>query len=141
MKIQELRASYYENSRQASTLARQLCFAGIAVVWIFNKDINAPASLPTQLVLPLICFVFALGLDLLQYLVGSALWGAFGEIREKQLKERHAYSPEANVHVPRWINWSAIVFFGLKNFATILGYILLGMRLMDMGNWANTVNP
>ena len=54
MKLSEIRDAYEEISGKLSDINRQLCFAGFAIIWIFNKtdnDISVPVSY-THLTLP-----------------------------------------------------------------------------------------
>ena len=68
MKIHEIRDAYYEASGTVSDISRQLAFAGIAVIWVLKVgDGSGGIPFSSELVIPLYCFVSALGLDLLQY--------------------------------------------------------------------------
>ena len=40
MKLSEIRVAYEELSGKLSEINRQLCFAGFAVIWIFNETVN-----------------------------------------------------------------------------------------------------
>lgn len=60
-------------TRCASEQARTLCFAGLAVVWIFrvpNPD-NSGSAIPAWLVWCALGFILGLALDLAHYLVGA----------------------------------------------------------------------
>lgn len=69
---------YY--TQKAGDIARQLSFAGVAIVWLFHIAISDPSGttklgIPLQFQHPLLLFVLSLGLDAVQYLLGSILWG------------------------------------------------------------------
>ena len=67
MKLSAVRDCYYSHSGNASAAARQIAFAGIAVVWVFNQPVtNHTLNLPEQLVSALLFLCAALALDLLQ---------------------------------------------------------------------------
>jgi hypothetical protein len=127
MKLKDAREHYYTHSGKLSDVNRQLCFAGIATVWIFViKDSNGNFTFPNELLLPLGCFVFGLFFDLLQYVFSTASWGVFSRI-----KENENIGEEAEFVAPPSINWAPIIFFGLKVCATLIGfgvllYILIG---------------
>ncbi len=83
MKLKEAREFYYDRSGLASDSARQLAFAGIAVVWILATNDEAVAVEANSLRLPLLAFVLALALDLIQYYAAALFWGVFSRVKEK----------------------------------------------------------
>ena len=61
MKLSEIRNAYEELSAKLSEINRQLCFAGFAIIWIFNKS-KGGVSVPEDLYLPaflLCCSIFS----------------------------------------------------------------------------------
>lgn len=122
MKLSAALENYYYLSAKLSDVARQLCFAGIAVIWIFsNKETNGSFSLPSELITPLKFFVASLGLDLLHYTYASLAWGIYHRKKEKENS-----SPDYEFGAPAKINWPSIFFFWAKVVAVIFGYIYLG---------------
>lgn len=125
MKLKESREIYYFNSGKASDIVRQLALAGIALIWIFKTDIAGQPRLPTELVWPAILIVIGLGIDLLQYVVASIIWGTFG-----RQKEKSGVGIEEEFEAPRELNWPGLVFYGAKVSVIGLAYGLLGIYLV-----------
>ena len=121
MELKDAREHYYTYSGKLSDVNRQLCFAGIATVWIFViKDSNGNFTFPNELLLPLGCFVFGLFFDLLQYFVSTVSWGIFHRIKEKG-----NIGEEAEFVAPPSINWTPNIFLYLKVCATLFGFGVL----------------
>lgn len=113
--------NYYTHSASLSSVNRQLCFAGIAVVWIFVVDGGSGLStFPDELMFPLGCFIVGLSFDLAQYVVAALVWGFL-----HRLKEYQNVAEEEEIYAPRYINWPAIFFFWGKVIATATGYVSL----------------
>lgn len=114
----EAREEYYERTTTASNLARQLAFAGIAIVWIFRTTgANGPA-LPDALLLPALLLALALAVDLSQYIYAAAAWGWFH--RRKELSG--AALDEEVGQAPRWINWPTNFLFVAKVILVAVAY-------------------
>lgn len=121
MNLADYRTAYYELSGKASDVARQLAFAGIALIWIFHERGDTPIAIPTSLVTPAALFICGLGFDLLQYVCGALIWGAFHRYHEKRL------GPESKkpLAAPAWFNWPGVFFFWSKLLLVLGGYALL----------------
>jgi hypothetical protein len=121
MILSDYRDAYYELSGKASDVARQLAFAGIALIWIFHETGGKPIAIPHPLVWPAACFICGLAFDLLQYVSGALIWGAFHRHQEKRLgvdsKKTHS--------APAWFNRPGILFFWGKLALVLAGYFLL----------------
>jgi hypothetical protein len=111
MKLSKYRETYYEFSGKASDVARQLAFAGIALVWIFRIDSRPAPSLPREL-----------ALDLLQYALAALIWGTFHRYHEKRLKDKRK-DPELTA--PPYFNWPAQICFLIKLVSVVIAYILI----------------
>ena len=121
MKLSVARDCYYGRSGDASSVARQIAFAGIAVIWVFNRATpERPVGLPEELVHVAFLLVLALALDLLQYVVGSAIWGIFARIHESRLRHRIKEDPDEDASP--YLNWPAIGLFWSKLFVLFWGY-------------------
>jgi hypothetical protein len=120
-RIEEAQRNYDELSSAASEHARKLCYVGFALIAIFSGvqggALRFPLDIPNQLVWAGLLLGIALGLDLLQYVVATALWGAWARKHEKNGREPAEF--------PRAINWPALAFFWLKIVATIAGWVAL----------------
>ena len=78
MKLRDSLDNYYYYSGKASDIARQLGFAGLAIIWIFRIEGGASSSLvPKKLTVPAALIVSALACDLLQYVAGAAIWAIY----------------------------------------------------------------
>lgn len=119
MKLKDARENYYFHTGKTSELVRQLGLAGIAVIWLFKKDVAGVPKIPEELFLPLVLIVLGLALDLLQYVSGSIIWGFYQRWKEKRVEE------DADFEAPRQLNWPAIGFFALKAPAVVAAYALL----------------
>jgi hypothetical protein len=121
--VDEAREHYYTHSGLASSAARQLAFAGIAIVWILaTQDIVVVTVAAGELRAPLLWFVIALALDLLQYYWLAAFFGVFSRLKEK----RGEYEFNG---VPSWGNRVGITCFVAKGIAVAIGYFLLAAIL------------
>lgn len=117
MKLSEARDAYYSHSASASTVARQLGFAGIALVWVFQQPADQLVVLPAALRAPTILLILGLGLDLLQYAISALLWGAFARHHERR--------KSSAAQAPPWINWPALFCFWGKLGSVVCAYTLL----------------
>lgn len=118
--LKEFRDYHYNYSKQASTLSRQLAYAGIAVIWVFKTSADGQPSVPHALFWPGAFFIVALALDLLQCVTGSAIWSAFYNRHFKRLK-----NDEAEVIAPRWLKYPIYGFYFSKIGAVLVGYMFL----------------
>lgn len=74
----EVEFKYY--TQKAGDVARQLCFAGIAIIWLFHTAANgdgeaAKVAIPDHFKSSAGWLIAALVVDAAQYLAGSVLWG------------------------------------------------------------------
>ena len=122
-----MREHYYFYSGKISDVARQICFAGIAVVWLVSGNADASShtsiSLSRLLLIALVLLLVSLGLDGLQYAYGALIWGALARWRE-----RHDADSEKPVH--RAVNWPTLVFFWTKLVSLAVAYVVLGSDLL-----------
>lgn len=125
MKLSEIRTAYEDLSGKLSDISRQLCFAGFAVIWIYNKSENN-ISVPQELYLPAFLLCLSLFLDIMQYVVSSLSWYIF------YLKKRKGNSndDDTSVKEPEKLNIVPWILFGLKIIALIIGYFYIGIFLI-----------
>jgi len=121
VQLSDARDAYQEFSGKASELARQLSFAGIAVVWVFRRETPGLSLtvVPSVLVGPALCFCCSLAADLLQYITATIAWGTFHRIEEQKLIK---LGDDPALDAPRWINWPQTTFFILKLAFVAIGY-------------------
>jgi hypothetical protein len=109
MKLSDYKNTYYEMSASASNVARQIAFAGIALIWIFKKDSNIGLALPNELLWPTLLLILGLTADLLQYISASVVWGVFHRTNEAK-----GHKPDDQLDSPAFLNWPALLFFWAK---------------------------
>jgi hypothetical protein len=122
--VQDYLKDFYEFSAKASDVSRQLAFAAIAVIWLFKTDSpTGQINIPPDLIWPGILIVAALAADLLQYVVGSLIWGSYARYLER----------EHSRGVERHSNWLPLPIWGLYmiKIALVIGaYILILLFLI-----------
>ena len=118
--LEDFRNAYYESSGRASEIARQISFAGIALIWLFRDEKLGLLSVPNKLLVPAMLLVIALFFDLLQYVVGAAIWGWFARHHEKLGKQQ-----DATLSAPHFFNWPAIFLFWSKHALVLAAYFLI----------------
>jgi hypothetical protein len=109
-------------SGKLSDVARQLAFAGIAVVWVFKISNGTLLTVPKDLIPPLVLFVAGLGFDLLQYMAGAIVWGLFVWVKEKKHPDA---SQDPELERPSCLKLPISTFFVLKLIAVVCAYYLL----------------
>jgi len=126
MTLSDYLASYYELSGKASDVARQLAFAGIAVIWVFHEGRGSAVAVPATLIVPAALFIGGLACDLLQYASGTLIWGAFHRIQEQRL----GAGSKKPLTAPAYFNWPGLFFFWSKLVLVLLAYALLLAYMM-----------
>ena len=110
---------------------RQIAFAGIAIVWAFNRPSDTS---PIELDRPFVwaCFWFALCLlaDLLQYLVSAAVWSYYA--RKKEVELKHQLQNDPDISPPREINWPSLAFYYIKSTCLVVGYLVIITHLVGL---------
>lgn len=129
MKLSDARAAYDAFCSKTSEIARQLSFAGIALIWIFKPEDAPVTAIPPQMLCPAILFVIALALDLLHAAYGALAWGAFNRIHE-----RNGVTDDDNLDAPPYINWPSLFFFWGKVAAVIAAYAYTLAYIWSLAN-------
>src|SRR5688572_22594272 len=128
--LADYREAYYTHSGKASDVARQLAFAGIAVIWVLRVQDESTIPLPAALLLPLLLLALSLAADLLQYVSATISWGSFHRYHEK----REGHETAEQIRAPRWLNWPGLAFFTIKLLLVSAAYLALGKYLWSL--WA-----
>lgn len=125
MKLSEIRCAYEELSGKLSDINRQLCFAGFAIIWIFNKSIG-DFSVPQDLYLPAFLLCSSLFADLLQYIISSASWYIY------YLRKRSNNNNDETIEVdePEKLNIIPWILFFIKISLLVIGYVFIGIFLI-----------
>jgi hypothetical protein len=120
VKLQDARENYYTLSGKASDVARQLAFAGLALIWVFKTSQGAGLSLvPPPLFPPALMFAVTLALDLLQYVAAAMVWGIYHFVQERTRKDEDEFDAPLLINVP------ALFFFWAKFLVLAGGYALI----------------
>jgi len=122
MNLESAREQYYTFSSQASSVSRQLAFAGIALIWIFKNGEAAQFSLDPELVLAGLLLASSLLLDFCHYAYASAAWGMFARLKELKGDDEFL--------APRWINWPTNFFFWTKLITVGVGFAVIARFLL-----------
>jgi len=131
MKLPEVRKAYYDASGTASTVARQLGFAGIAIIWIFVQTNGVVFTIPEDLFRPSLVITVGLLFDLLQYASKAFIWGWYGTY-----KKNKGVQNDADFQAPDFFNWLPLVFFWVKIIAILYAYLLLANFLLTKINFS-----
>lgn len=119
MKLSEYREAFYTFSGKASDLNRQLAFAGIALIWLFKRDVGVQLTIPNDLLWPTVLIVVSLALDMLHYSVASFIWHLFYRSKEKAgVRESTALKR----HHPM-LEWPTYIIFWAKIASVLFAYI------------------
>jgi hypothetical protein len=117
MNVTDYRETYYTLSGKASDISRQLSLAGIALIWIFKREKGGPLDVPGALLIPASLFIVALALDLLQYAIGTGIWGLYARYHENR-----DTAEDEELSAPIYFNWPALICFWLKIFFVVFAY-------------------
>jgi len=118
MKIKEIRDNSEVYSTKLSDSCRQLCFAGIAIVWIFKVGTDtAGITYDGKLIYPLGAFALALLMEIAQYTYGTFAWKSLGDSMDKEKLAEKAVKSN--------INCITYLFFKGKVFFVICGYLII----------------
>jgi hypothetical protein len=124
VKLQDYRNDSYTFSGKASDLNRQLCFAGIALIWLFKSDVGGHTTIPLILVWAGALIVVSLTLDMLHYLIGWYTWRSFYLQREGTASEDTDLEHDIRLE-------ERITRFFLAKIAFVIGaYLLIFIFLM-----------
>lgn len=104
---------YY--SQVTSELVRNLGYAGLAIVWIFKKDLpdDAGIQIPRPLIWASLGIITTLALDCIQYFYASCLWGRAHDKHEAICKQQGDNRDKYEFENPKWmvdlIDWIWLV--------------------------------
>ena len=124
---------YADFTAKASDVARQLAFAGIAIVWIFRQQAGDKPVLPTELLLPAALFAVTLAFDLLQYIAASISWGLLTwKWRCNWYRDRDKLGIEGDRDylIPKGIKTPQLFFFVAKLTTVLTAYALTAKYLL-----------
>jgi len=133
LKLDKYRDEYLFASSKASDVARQLAFAGIAIIWIFKiGEVNKSFEIPLPLVWAALFLCVTLGADLLQYAIASATWGLFFIFKEKEYNKQGIDPYSVDLSHSRNLRRPIYVLFWLKLVTVIIGYIFIGYYIANI---------
>lgn len=129
--LEKYQETYYEFSGRTSDAARQLSFAGIAIIWLFKIDGKNGLEIPDAFLFPLILLAASLTLDLFQYLLASAVWGRHQYLLEKNLLSGKITTEKGCEPISRYKLPQNICFWPKIAFV-IWAYFLIGKHLYHL---------
>ncbi len=113
--------AYHEASSKTSEIARQLAFAGIAVIWVLKVGTDSGGvPFSVKLIVPLYCFSVALAADLGQYIYKTAAWWALNQYHWRKHKDNIV-----DVDVSSLVNFPTHILFWGKIVVVVYGYACL----------------
>lgn len=128
IKLEDIRKGYEDASATLSSLNRQLCFAGFAIIWIFNGSVNG-FKIPQELFVPGFLLCLSLFIDVLQYVFTTVAWYWY-YLKKRQL-HRSCGESVAEIDEPECMNIPSWFLFFLKIGCMMAGYILIGLFLIS----------
>lgn len=134
LRLSEIRDAYERSSAKLSEINRQLCFAGFALVWIFNKA-STSLSIPDTLYFPLLFWCLSLTCDICQYGYKTGYWYFFYIKHKKPQNGSNGIKPEDEMVIdepeaPNAVTW---ILFIVKIAFLITGYIWMTVFLLSSG--------
>ena len=126
MKLRDCRDAYEATSGKASDIARQLAFAGIALIWVFKIDSGGQQVVPTDLHFPARLIVIGLGLDLAQYFLHAVTYWVYFRIKEGQLNndQKAEFTSPRLLPVPFWAIWAVKILVIAAAYGYLLCYLV-----------------
>jgi hypothetical protein len=109
---------FRQYTSKAGDVNRQFALAGIALIWLLNGQAIA-TPLKGNLNVAFWCITLSLTLDLLQYLIGAAMWGYNHEVKDASTCRKT-------------INVSVFLIFA-KLIVLIIGYFNILYFLKNIG--------
>jgi len=136
MNLKEANELITNRTAKLGDITRQLALAGIAVIWIFKKDIAGQPAIPRELFTPGILIITSLTLDLFQYGSSSLLWAMYYRIKENEFKGRKSSGRKSDAarieelgkiefEIPYWFNRVQYFFFWTKVASIVVAYYYL----------------
>ena len=123
MKIQDYRTDYYFYTGKTSDIARTTALAGIAVIWLFKKEVGGVTYVPPILLWAGLGILVALFMDLAQYFTASCIWRGLYRSRElsgwKDVDRQHPPQKE----------YPILALFWGKLFFLAAAYVLIAVHM------------
>jgi hypothetical protein len=130
-KLSEVEKAKLDTTGKASDVARQLAFAGFAVVWLLKANTARPID---EEMLPAVALLAgALFCDALQYIICSLIWTIFYNYQFDKHK-----SDDAEVDIPGPINWPGYALFWSKLMLLLFGWGALADAAIQRWGIAST---
>lgn len=129
MKLGDIRDDYYTYSGKLSDISRNMCFAGIAVIWALRLGEAGSSGIPysDKLLTPLVYFALSLAMDFIQYAWSTAATGIVNSVYWKKHKDN-----DVEVEFPSWLNHISILLFFIKLLFSFIGIAALILYLWKL---------
>jgi len=121
MNIVSLKEDYDYFTSKLSDQARQLNYAGIAIIWIFRVGPDSGGiAFNKILIWSLALFALSLAADFTHYICSTIIWGQFYRSEDKK-----GLNPEDEIRAPKWYNYPTLGIFITKIVFTTAGFLIL----------------
>jgi hypothetical protein len=125
MKLKDALETYLKLATRVNDLTRQLCFAGLGIIWLFKIDGAGGQKLPKFLLIPSAAIAVALLCDFLQFVYGTLAWERLHDLKEHQrdVDEDTVFFTPRSIIVPTKIMFLAKIAFVSAAYVMLLGYL------------------
>ncbi len=125
MILKDVQNTHDTYSGTASQIARQLAFAGLAVIWVFKTDSGVGFTVNDSLLVAGFYIIISLTLDFLQYVYGSIAWHGLHVKKEKEgVGTKTIFQAPKNINLPTHILFYAKLIFMLLAYYQIIFYLI-----------------
>lgn len=128
-KLEQWKKEFYEDTGKLSDIVRNIAFAGIALIWIFNRSKTGESvsfNLPSELLLPLKMIVGVLILDIFQYVWRSITIYVYYKIYDIKYSSNKLTEKEGdNAKLPEYIATGSWILFIFKIVFIAWAYVLI----------------
>jgi len=128
MQLSEFKKVGRENTGKASDLTRQLCLAGIAIIWLFKNPSDNSHLLNPILKYSLFILSLALLIDLLHYVTAGYIWLRFFRKEEAKLDDK---TKDPDLKSPKWKSNLIYFFYYTKIILMLASYILICIYVLE----------
>lgn len=139
MKLRDYQRAYQDFSGKASDVARQLGFAGFALIWIFTYEVNGIRNIPDTMVAAGLFLGLSLFCDLAQYVAATWVWGRkqyeLHDALKAEKSETGVFRRDANFYHKPSRKRRQLILFILKLLFLALGYLTIAAHFISVNDW------
>lgn len=128
MKLNDSRENYYFYSGKTSDIVRYMALAGFGVIWALKSEFALEGVSKIYLPYALIFLGITILLDLMQYVIGTALWGIYNRKQEIKLE----LNEQKNISPGKYFNWPTLIPFWLKVITIFIAYTFILLWVIQL---------